>query len=315
MKLKKALAVMALLPLFAHAQDYKLVEDFSGKDFFNHFEFETIDDPTHGAVDYVRESRARYLGLLSYNETTGQIRIAADSKNKAHGRGRPSVRLKSKTVFNKGLFIIDVNHIPEGNATWPAFWSFGPNWPYSGEIDIIEGRNDQSNNQATLHTGPGCVMPTPDASKMTGRFIESLDCNYKSGLKGCTTLGDVDTFGPGLNKKGGGVFALLWTNTNISVWHWSRENIPQNIVSGAAPDPAQWGLPVSYFQLGNNCLPRHFQDHRLVLNTTFCGDWAGPEFVGPTGRGVDACRRYVKGYPKEFAKAYWDINYIRAYQK
>jgi hypothetical protein len=52
----------------------------------------------------------------------------------------------------------------------------------------------------------------------------------------------------------------------------------------------------------------------LVLNTTFCGDWAGPEFVGPTGRGVDACRKYVKGYPNEFKNAYWDINYIRAYQ-
>lgn len=29
-----------------------------------------------------------------------------------------------------------------------------------GEIDIVEGVNDQGPNAATLHTGSGCTMPT-----------------------------------------------------------------------------------------------------------------------------------------------------------
>lgn len=292
---------------------YKLVEDFSGASFFSHFDFDTEDDPTHGQVDYVSQGRANYLGLLSIDPVKGNVRIAADSKNEAYGRGRSSVRLSSKTVFTTGLFIIDVNHVPEGNAVWPALWSFGPNWPDSGEIDIIEGKNNQPNNQSTLHSGTGCIMPTPDSSKMTGKFIESLDCNYKDGTKGCTTQGPLSSFGPGLNQAGGGVFALLWSNTEAAVWFFPRNTIPQNIKSGASPDPTQWGLPVSYFQFGANCSPNHFVNHHLILNTTFCGDWAGTSFVGPNGSGVDACNYYVTYNPSQFTGAYWDINFIRAY--
>ncbi|KAI6094383.1 hypothetical protein EDD16DRAFT_1503298, partial [Pisolithus croceorrhizus] len=31
--------------------------------------------------------------------------------------------------------------------------SVGPNWPYAGEIDIVEGVNNQATNQMTLHSG------------------------------------------------------------------------------------------------------------------------------------------------------------------
>lgn len=34
---------------------------------------------------------------------------------------------------------MDSVHMPTGCATWPAFWSNGPNWPAGGEIDIVEG--------------------------------------------------------------------------------------------------------------------------------------------------------------------------------
>ena len=30
-------------------------------------------------------------------------------------------------------------------------WTLGPNWPYNGEIDIMEGVNLLTNNAATLH--------------------------------------------------------------------------------------------------------------------------------------------------------------------
>ena len=41
-------------------------------------------------------------------------------------------------------------------GTWPAWWLVGPNSPYGGEIDIIEGVNMQTHDDTTLHTGPGC---------------------------------------------------------------------------------------------------------------------------------------------------------------
>ena len=37
-------------------------------------------------------------------------------------------------------------------------WMVGPNWPGNGEIDIIEGVNDNAQNQMTLHTSPGCTV-------------------------------------------------------------------------------------------------------------------------------------------------------------
>jgi hypothetical protein len=36
--------------------------------------------------------------------------------------GRLSVRLSSKTTYDKGLFIFDIKHTPHGCATWPALW-------------------------------------------------------------------------------------------------------------------------------------------------------------------------------------------------
>ncbi len=35
---------------------------------------------------------------------------------------RDSVRLEGLRRFNRGLFILDVRHMPAGCATWPAFW-------------------------------------------------------------------------------------------------------------------------------------------------------------------------------------------------
>jgi beta-glucanase (GH16 family) len=51
---------------------------------------------------------------------------------------RKSIRITTQKSFTGGLVIMDAVHMPTGCATWPAFWSNGPNWPIGGEIDIVE---------------------------------------------------------------------------------------------------------------------------------------------------------------------------------
>ena len=56
-------------------------------------------------------------------------------------RGRDSVRIVSQSAYAEAVIVLDVQHMPEGCATWPAFWTLsqqGP-WPNGGEIDIVEG--------------------------------------------------------------------------------------------------------------------------------------------------------------------------------
>jgi hypothetical protein len=295
-----------------------LEAEHAGASFFDGFDFEAIPDPTHGAVDYVDGPTARAHGLVSV-DTRGHARIAVESKTVATGSGRMSVRLRSKKSYEEGLFIIDVAHLPEGNGVWPAFWTVGGGWPAGGEIDVIEGVSDQPRNATTLHTTARCSMAGVDEARtMTGRYSQR-DCNAgdkATGMPyiGCSVTGQEGSFGPTFNASGGGVFAMRWTGEAIDVWAWARARIPDDVVRGGTPTPKAWGMPVAHFALGAACTPDHFGPHRMILNTTLCGDWAGNGFVGQDGkRGPDACRAYVLAHPAAFDVAYWDVAYIRTF--
>ena len=108
--------------------------------------------------------------------------MAADSQNVVTpgSRGRKSIRISSYNAYDESVILLDVKHMPEGCGTWPAFWTLsqkGP-WPKGGEIDIVEGTsspfatptrisrltlrpgvNQATQNLASLHTDPYCVMP------------------------------------------------------------------------------------------------------------------------------------------------------------
>jgi hypothetical protein len=288
-----------------------LVDERSGATFFDGFDFENIIDPTHGVVSYVDGPTAKRLGLVSI-DPRGRAWIAVENHSVAAAAGRPSVRLQSKATYEQGLFVIDVEHMPEGNAVWPAFWTVGEKWPAGGEIDILEGVNDQPRNAITLHTRAGCSMAAVDeASTMTGHYVQR-DCHAGPGgvpTLGCSTNGPDGSFGPAFNAGGGGIFAMRWTTDAIDVWIWPRAAIPPDLEVGSSPRPETWGKPVSHFALGAACTPDHFGPQRIILNTTLCGDWAGNVFVG----GPTACRDYVLGTPSAFDRAYWQIAYIRAF--
>lgn len=154
------LTYVLMISLPAVRTHFVLKDKFVGDDFYSGFQFETFDDPTHGRVNYVDQDTAmkknltqgEYLLLLRYVVSTSRLLVAAtdskffmraDSENvvKGKARGRDSVRISSWNAYDEAVIVLDLQHMPEGCATWPAFWTLsqkGP-WPNGGEIDIVEG--------------------------------------------------------------------------------------------------------------------------------------------------------------------------------
>ncbi|KAL8934286.1 MAG: hypothetical protein Q9216_005985 [Gyalolechia sp. 2 TL-2023] len=256
-----------------------------------------MDDPTHGYVNYVDQATAQNSGLI--NTKNGAVAMTVDSTNVASGRGRNSVRLTSKASYNHALIVLDLAHMP-GNACgmWPAFWTTGPNWPSSGEIDIIEGVNMQSQNQVTMHTSEGCSLAGSSCVDNEGCSVE------KSGK-----------FGDGFNPGSGGIYAMEWTSDGIFVWNFDRGQEPQDVL-GESPDPQGWGDPTASFQGGSSCdIDRHFRNQQIVFDTTFCGDWAGRKWAEDSTCSAKAptCEEYVQNNPAAFAEAFWTINALKVY--
>ncbi|KAF2467436.1 uncharacterized protein BDR25DRAFT_335881 [Lindgomyces ingoldianus] len=292
---------------------YVLEDDYM-KDFYQQFDFFTAPDPTNGFVKYVDQATAQSSGLINATNS-GAVSWGVDSTNKTPN-GRPSIRLTSKKTYNSGLVVLDVAHMPTGCGTWPAFWMVGPSWPTNGEIDILEGVNEQETNAMTLHTGAGCSISS-DAGAFAGEIATSnCDVNAANQDKnaGCSIKAtSKNTYGAGLNANNGGVYATLWTDQAISVYFFPRGSIPAD-VTGDSPDPTTWGKPAAKFA-GACDIPSIFKQQQIVFDTTFCGDWAGQVWSsGSCASKADTCNAFVQNNPSAFANAYWTINALKVYQ-
>lgn len=126
---------------------YRLVEAQEGSDFFSYYDF--FDGPdsigSAGYQTYVSRKKAEEIDIASTitekNVMTGQNEEFVYMSSTPTEEGlRDSVRLEGKTRFNRGLFILDVRHMPDGCGVWPAFWLTDEAvWPDNGEVDILEG--------------------------------------------------------------------------------------------------------------------------------------------------------------------------------
>lgn len=293
---------------------YQLTSDWTAStDFFKNFNFITTWDTTHGYVDYIDRPTAFSEGLISYNNN--QILMKVDNHLKVPGqnRGRKSVRIDSKKVFNGGLIIADIEHMPVGCGTWPAYWMFGPNWPAGGEMDIMEGIHNMTENSITAHTAHGCNLEGAPITEKGNRTM--LNCG--DGPEGCMTkVASPNSYGNGFNANGGGVFATLWdTTAGFKTWFFPRNAIPRDIV-GKSPDPTSWGLPDAHLPFGQDFCPKtFFHDMIISFDITLCGDWAGK--LWPTTPGCSdlaiVCNAWVQDNPLAFSEAYWLLNYLRIY--
>ena len=160
-----------------HVGPYKLLECQEGESFFKHYDFWDGPDSlgSDGYNTYVGKARARELGLVNVtqhhddDEDDTASYVYLTSKATAEGP-RESIRLEGKRRFDRGLFVLDLAHMPAGCGVWPAFWlTDEANWPDNGEIDIVEGVNQQSVVKTALHTSESCSMDAQVPSyKKTG---------------------------------------------------------------------------------------------------------------------------------------------------
>lgn len=200
----------------------------------------------------------------------------------------------------------------------------GDDWPTNGEIDIVEGVNDQTSNQMTLHTDAGAVINKPTSSKsraaqvFTGSILTTnCDVNAPDQSKnaGCAITDDSGlTFGTDFNAQGGGVVATEWTSEFIKIWMFPRGRFPSDI-SSSQPNPSQnWGPPTSMFS-GDFNMDDHFKNLKIVFDTTFCGDWAGNTWSTSSCASLaPTCEEYVSNNPSAFKEAYWAINTLQVFQ-
>ncbi|TVY42669.1 putative endo-1,3(4)-beta-glucanase [Lachnellula occidentalis] len=298
------LSILLILgPSTTAASIYSLDTKLAGLSFFDNFNFITGPDPTHGFVDYVSAAKAATLGLVA-PLPNGAVYIGVDhwTTLSTSATGRKSVRISSKKSWTHGLFIADIAHMPGGICgTWPAFWSFGPDWPNSGEIDVLEGVNSNHDNQMTLHTSSNCTIA---GTGQTGTLLtENCDANVNYNAGCSSTSSTSSSYGAPFNANLGGVYATEWTAQYIKIWFFPRSSIPLDISLGL-PDPESWGTPQANFQ-GSCDIDRHFKDHNLVFDTTFCGDWAGNVWRQDEGCGgkAETCVDYVAGNPGAFVDA------------
>jgi hypothetical protein len=310
----------------AQTARYTIQKQYTKSNFFSEFDFINGTSPTHGPITYVPSAVANQNRLAGFVQD--QIYLGIDYSTLSAGTPRMSTRLQSKQLYNGGLFVADIVHMPEGCGTWPALWSFAVNsdpnveWPVNGEIDVLENVNSATNNRITLHTAEGCNV-TSTGSASSSMLLET-DCNADTGHEGCS-MNTTAKFGRALNDAGGAVWTWEWTNESVSVWGFDNSSsiaaaIRSSVAQQEAPDMSSWGTPTAKFVSGadEGCdFPSHFQNHTIVINTEICGDWAGANTTWDPdpmcGAKAKTCVDYLANTPDALIDAYWLINSITVF--
>jgi len=303
-----------------HAHNFTLVDRYEGKTFFDDWNFFSFDDPTHGLVQYTTQEEATNAGLAYVRDDGVAVIKVDDTTVLQEGEHRKSVRIHTKKQYNGGLFLLDLIKMPMGCSFWPAAWTSASNWPAGGEIDILEGVHNQTSNQSTLHTNPGCKLDTsnfnPDSNvpvshnTFVGKVVTdncdaNIDFNTGCGIKD----EDNRSYGFGLATAGGGVFATLWDDNGIKIWFFPRIEIPEDINS-ETPDPSSWPAPKGFWSSSTCPTSRFFKDHSFIINTTLCGDLGEATYASAGCPGT--CAQQVAD-PANFHNAKWKINHLHVY--
>ncbi|KAL9932675.1 hypothetical protein V8E36_008374 [Tilletia maclaganii] len=304
------------------AKRWAQTSDIRGHRFYDAFSFFNSPDPTHGQVDYSQGPS------LSWVDGKNRFNMKVDThQNVKDDRG--SVRITSKFSVGDGVIVANISHAPTGCAVWPSFWTFGSNWPYKGEIDMLEWANnaeyEQGANSITLHTQKGCHLPSYHPPQR-GRII-SENCDvFSTSNQGCqirarSKSGNYSaTAGKGFNAAQGGVVAMERDFSSaggkgIRVWQWARNDkssMPSDVrYQSQKIDTSTWGTPTAYFNVNPGC-KFAFGDHNIVFNIALGGDWASNAWAGTScQRKYGSIENFIKNRGDAFRHAYWSVDSVK----
>ncbi|RYP55383.1 hypothetical protein DL768_000138 [Monosporascus sp. mg162] len=312
---------VAVLPALSSADKlYKVSEVYDSTNFFDKFNFISTRDPTGGYVQYQSRAEAEKLGLVAYDGAEMYIGVDHSPESvldAAKDPGRKSVRLESKTVYNKGLVIAEFSYLPRPTCgSWPAFWFFGEPWPTKGEIDLYENWNDLIFNRHTSHVdAPEIVGECILVQDEMEAVIDSPNCyDFAEGqadFQGCSASQFTTTFG----SSNGGVYAMEWTSEHLKIWDWERAFAPPDVKAGNPKPSAAWGKPAYVIKQCN--VDKAFRDMKMILNLNLCGVAAQEhqwDAACKRSTTYDTCAGYVADKPQDFADTFFKVKDIKFYE-
>lgn len=228
---------------------------------------------------------------------------------------RKSVRITSKDAFGLGsVFVADIHHAPFGCSVWPSFWTWAASeaWPNGGEIDIWEGINRASQSQLGLHTLPGCSQGE-DAEQST-TDVRTTDCAGENN-SGCIVANtDAASYGDAFNAAGGGVLVTEFAEDAISIWFFSRADVPESITPDMKSiETSALGVPMGHWPASGCDIPQFFKPQNLMFTITLCGDFARPpEIFAATGC-TGVCYADWVHEASNYHEAYFDVASVRVF--
>ncbi|KIM78459.1 glycoside hydrolase family 16 protein [Piloderma croceum F 1598] len=316
MRTSVACFLSLVAPAIVNATQYHLLKDYSGQDFFDGWAYYgNFDNLTNGDAIFVNASVAASAMLAYVDPVTNHAIIKVDNTTVVpFNDKRNTVRITTEDSYGTGsLFVADMIHVPYGCSVWPAWWSQAPNWPTGGEIDMFEGVNQDTMNQMSLHTEPGCTQISPN---QTSTLVSSTDCSFDSNNnQGCIVIDQsTSSYGAGFASGGGGQFVTELAEDGISMWFFPRSEVPNSIASNMSTvDTSTFGIPVANWPNGGCNINQFFQPQNLIIDITLCGDFAGnPTIFNQTCTG-QCYQTFVLGPPSGYDTAYFEIQFVRVY--
>ncbi|KAG1751097.1 glycoside hydrolase family 16 protein [Suillus lakei] len=286
-----ALACVAFSVAPVTATTYSMVKEYYGSSFFNEWTFyNNYDNLTNGDVTYVSAQGATADQLAYVDTSTNHAIIKVDNTSTVvYDNKRNSVRIASNDSFAVGsLWVADIYHAPYGCSVWPAWWSQAAIWPQGGEIDTFEGINTNTQNQITncsyaANEDQGCIVTDPSTA----------------------------SYGAGFASSGGGAFVTEMASTGISIWFFSRSQIPSSLSNnGSTIDTSTFGIPVANWPSTGCNIAQYFQPQNLIFDITLCG--ADGATWNSTCSGI-CYDNWVMGNGTDYNDAYFEVGYVRVF--
>jgi hypothetical protein len=195
----------------------------------------------------------------------------------------------------------------------PAFWTVGGDWPYGGEIDIIEGANVKGPNKMTINVRNGCT------------FTYARDSMAGTGEK-CTTRSHTWCSVAAKNDyTAQGYYVMRRNQESMAIWYFAGNDLPGSLAkAGTAEgagvlDETTFGKPAALFKFNSDCRTSDFGPQGIVRNIALCARYVKSNNAADRPDAMDRdCEAYMNTWDWA-SKARWgtpayEVDFIEAYE-